>query len=169
MTSLRLPVAAVLAVLFVTRIPACECGEGQPQHALKYAAIVFQGKVTEIDHLNPIDPPDSKPGDVRQVSIPRQINDHTVVTFRVTRAWRGPVTREIKVYATARPSMCDGYKFRDGVEYVVYASTNLYIESEERKRYSQGATVYEISDCPLRIRTDVTAEAKRLGLGRSIK
>jgi hypothetical protein len=167
MTGQRLPIA-VLAVMFSTRLLGCECAELRQQVAFKYAVVVFQGTVTHIDHLNPIDE-QPKTGAVQGVPIPREVDDHTVATFRVTRAWKGPVKNGIKVYATARPSMCDGYKFKDGVEYVVYASLNLHPEWEELKPYSQGATIYGIDDCPLRIRTDLNAESIRLGRFRSFK
>ena len=102
-----------------------------PSEALKNAAVVFQGKGTLIDHLNPIEPPATKTGSVKLGRIPRSNDDQTVVTFRATRAWKGPVKSEIKVFAIARPSMCDGFEFEDGKEYVVYARTTLNLESKE--------------------------------------
>ena len=65
--------------------------------------------------------------------------------------------------------MCDGYKFKEDTEYVVYATNSLNQNREELKRLSNGDLVYDVADCPLRVRTDVTAEAGRLGSGRSPK
>lgn len=130
---------------------------------------MFRGRVVRIDHMNPIEPSPSDDGPVKLTSIPRAIDDETLVTFRVTTSWKGPVTPILKVYATARPSMCDGYKFKEGTEYVVYATKNLDQNWGELSRFSNGDLVYDIADCPLRVRTDVDAEVGRLGPGHRPK
>ena len=145
---------------------ACECAEPKFGDSLKYAAVVFRGTVVRIDHLNPIQPPDAandKQDAVALVAIPRNVDDQTLITFKVTAAWKGSVTETLKVFAVARPSMCDGYRFRPNVEYVVYASKNLNQNWEELQSYKQGAFIYDVAECPLRIRTDIAAEGRRLG------
>jgi hypothetical protein len=143
----------------------CECIELTVADAFKHAAVVFQGTVVQIDHLNPIQPPDAidgQHGPVALVPMPRSVNDQTLVTFSVTTAWKGPVTEAMKVFAVARPSMCDGYRFQPKVEYIVYASKNLDQNWKELQPFKKGAFVYDVADCPLRVRTDVAAEAGRL-------
>ena len=145
---------------------ACECAEPEFRSALKYASVVFRGTVVQIDHLNPIQPPDAgndKQDGVAPVAIPRDVDDQTLITFKVTAGWKGSVTETMKVFAVARPSMCDGYRFRQNVEYVVYASTNLDQNWEALQPFKQAAFIYDVADCPLRIRTDVATEVRRLG------
>jgi hypothetical protein len=115
----------VCVVASIRSLAACECAELFKRQAFKYAAVVFRGRVTKIDHMNPIEPPRGTDGAVKLASIPRSRDDHTLVTFQVTASWKGPVTRTLEIFATARPSMCDGYKFKEDTEYVVYATRNL--------------------------------------------
>jgi len=119
--------------------------------------------------MNPIPPAAGTDGRVKLVPIPRATDDETLVTFHVTAAWKGPATTVLKVYAIARPSMCAGYKFRENTEYVVYASNNLDQNGDWLKPFSNGAIVYDIAECPLRVRTDVLAEVDRLGPSRRPK
>src|SRR5690242_1120123 len=126
------PAVRLMIVAFVARsgptLYACECAELKFGDALKYAAVVFRGTVVRIDHLNPIQPLDAgndKQNGIALVAIPRNVDDQALMTFKVTAAWKGSVTETMKVFAVARPSMCDGYRFRPNVEYVVYASKNL--------------------------------------------
>lgn len=163
---MRFLIGAFVALSSPTLV-ACECAEVKFGDALKHAAIVFRGTVVRIDHLNPIQPTDD--GNEKQnggavAAIPRSVDDQTLVTFKVTAGWKGSVTAMMKVFAVARPSMCDGYRFRPNVEYVVYASKNLNQNWEELQRFKQGAIIYDVADCPLRIRTDVATEVRRLGL-----
>ena len=153
-------------VLLSPVLYACECAESKFGDALKYAAVVFRGTVVRIDHLNPIQPPDAgndKQDGVALVAIPRNVDDQTLITFKAIAGWKGSVTETMKVFAIAQPSMCDGYRFRPNVEYVVYASKNLNQNWEELQPFKQGAFIYDVAECPLRIRTDVAMEVRRLG------
>ena len=76
--------------------------------------------------------------------------------------WPGSATETMRVFAVARPSMCDGYRFRANVEYVVYASKNLNQSWEALQLYKQDAFIFDVAECPLRIRTDVAKEVWRL-------
>ncbi len=143
---------------------ACECAEGTQREALRYAAVVFRGTVTNIEHLNPIVPREGRPADaVKLVPIPRNIDDHTLVTFRVRQGWKGRITPTIRVFAVARPSMCDGYRFQIKSEYVVYASKNLNPDWDELQPFKDGGVIFDVAECPLRVRTDVLSEVRRLG------
>ena len=157
--------AVAAGALLGPKLYACECAQAKLGDALKLASVVLRGTVVRIDHLNPIQPPQT--GDDKQkvalVAIPRSADDQTLVTFKVTASWKEPVTESVKLFAVARPSMCDGYQFHLNTEYVVYASKNLNQNWEDLKLFSQGAFVYDIAECPLRVRTDVRAEVRRLG------
>src|SRR5260370_35975330 len=166
---MRFAGATFVAAASIQSLAACECAEPSKRQAFKDAVVVFRGKVTKIDHMNPIEWHGEGDGAVKLASIPRATDDQTLVTFHVTTSWKGPVTPILKVYATARPSMCDGYKFNEDTEYVVYATNNLSPNWEELKRFSNGDLVYEVGQCPLRVRTDVAAEVGRLGPGHRPK
>src|SRR5260221_14475898 len=93
------PAIRFLIVAFVglssPTLYACECAEVRFGDALKHAAIVFRGTGVRIDHLNPIQPPDTgneKQNVVALVAIPRSVDDQTLVTFKVTAARKGSVT-----------------------------------------------------------------------------
>jgi len=60
-----------------------------------------------------------------------------------------------------------GYTFQEGKRYVVYA-VDFPIELDKLRRLAKGAAVYDIPDCPLRVRTDVEGESKLLGKGREL-
>ena len=141
----------------------CECQEVGRAPAFSGATVVFQGRVAAIEHLKMVEVIDPNTG-TRQLH-PPEIDDHMIVTFEVTRAWKGEVNSTTKVHSVARPKLCDGYRFEVGREYVVYASDNLNQEWAEIAHRAHGMHVYEIDDCPLRIRTDVSEETKLLGKG----
>jgi hypothetical protein len=164
------PELRLLTVAFVALsspiLYACDCAEPKFRDALKDAAVVFRGTVVRIDHLNPIQPPDAgndKQNGVALVAIPRNVDDQTLITFKTIAGWKGSVTATMKVFVVAQPSMCDGYRFLPNVEYVVYASKNLNQYWAELQPFKQGAFIYDVAECPLRIRTDVAMEVRRLG------
>jgi len=43
--------------------------------------------------------------------------------------------------------MCDGYQFRENVEYVVYATNSDNQSWDVLRRFSDGRVVYEVGDC----------------------
>jgi hypothetical protein len=157
----------VIASIALSPGPAisCECAEMPQREAFQHAAVVFRGRVTQINHLRFV--PD---GDSVRVEIelsPPAVNDHTLVSFDVVTYWKGHIKRAIKVYATARPSMCDGYRFEQGKEYVVYTRP-MDPSWAAIEKFVEGAPIYEVADCPLRvIRDDVPREIRLLGRGRS--
>ncbi len=141
---------------------ACECVEVPQNIARREAAVVFSGTVVRIEHLKIIDFIDratGKPG-----KGPPDLDDDTIVTFDVAGLWKGPRISTVKVYSVSRPSMCTGYRFQQGREYVVYATRDINQDADEIRRYSNGVYIYSIGrPCPLRIRTDVGSELRLLG------
>ena len=168
-------------VLFVGPIPtlvACKCVQTSQSEAIREAHAVFRGKVVSIQHLNAI--PQRDPNTGRTTFLPPQTDDRQIVTFLVELEWKGSIARQVKVLVTARPRMCDGYQFKEGVRYVVYATEKTRTDWDDALERMNSrldlkvspptsmATV-EIPDCPLRIRSDLDAESKLLGRGRSLK
>jgi len=145
---------------------ACECGELSQREAFRFAAVVVRGRVTKIEHFRFVKTADSLR--IETEPMPPRVNDYTLVTLRVDTYWKGAPTRFLKIYAVARPSMCDGYRFEEGREYVVYVDP-MIPEWEEVKSFAGGALICEIGNCPHRVIAEsLVEEARRLGRGRRI-
>jgi hypothetical protein len=114
---------------------------------------VFDGVVENVHYFEPKNRPG---GGVR-----------VLVTFKVSRQWKGNVHSTVKVHAWERALMCDSYLFEMGKRYIVYA-----IEQDKEfgwaDKYPEGTKVLSIGDRNLRVRTgdDVTGELRRLGKGK---
>jgi hypothetical protein len=93
-------------------------------------------------------------------------NEPRMVTFMADQFWKGPATKLVRVFLFLRPREGSGYKFKLGGEYIVYAFGKangwgpLY-------RLSGGEPVYDAATCILCICSDVEAESKLLGKGRT--
>jgi hypothetical protein len=157
--------AILVSLSFVPSLFACECGVPSQRQSFKDATIVFRGRVITIEHLNPVQPnefPLATDHPVKLAPIPRNHDDQTLVTMDVHTAWKGPATRQMKVFSIAHPSMCGGFAFEQGREYVVYAT-------DFENRIKGGEKVYDLGTCPLRIRMDVAVESNKLGPGHKPK
>ena len=153
---------AVFAVPF-NLARGCSCIEATQKDAIRYAAVVFRGLAVNVQHLRIGD------GVITEEMNPPSSDDNTLVTFEVTSYWKGSLKGIVKVYAMARPSMCDGYKFEQGREYIVYAS-QLDPKWPALNRFVHGAIVYEVPNCPLRVvRDNLRREELLLGRGRAVK
>jgi hypothetical protein len=92
------------------------------------------------------------------------VNDKVdVVTFEVSRIWKGPTSKSINVVAIRHPAMGDGYTFVVGTEYIVYTTKQLNPGWRELDQVSGGVKVYSLSNCVPRIRTDIAKESALLG------
>ena len=127
---------------------ACSCASPEQQWARRGAYAVFDGVVTDIHYF---ESPEQ-----------REMSSRTLVTFAVSRRWKGPVGAEIKIHAWERALMCDSYTFEVGHRYVVYAIQQDK-EGGWADQYPKGTQILSVGGCILRIREDVDAEAKRLG------
>lgn len=143
---------------------ACECIEVSQEKAFESAVVVFRGKVVEIDHLTMLEVTDPATG--KSELRPPTTGDHTVVTFAVDGGWKGAVTSIMKVHATFNGTVCPGYIFQKDHEYVVYGTELLNPSSDAIQKLAKGMHVYDVFDCPLRVRTDVQEETKLLGKAR---
>jgi hypothetical protein len=126
---------------------ACSCVELVQTQARSAAYAVFDGVVTNIHHF--------------ETEEQQRTASRTLVTFAVSRRWKGPVGPEIKIHAWERALMCDSYIFEIGHRYVVYA-----IQQNEfgfGDQYPAGTKILSVGNCILRIREDVEEESKRLG------
>ena len=132
----------------------CSCVEVSQPESFRYAKAVFDGTVVDVRHFEPED----KRGTCSRV----------LVTFKVSRQWKGGVHSTIKVHAVERSLMCDSYVFLQGERYIVYA-----IETDSEggwaDQYPRGSKILSIGDCVLRIQTGnkISPESKLLGKSKS--
>ena len=147
----KLETRQLLPVMLLLLLPpdawGCECDIVPQSEAFQEADVVFHGKVDRIVRL-----------DVRTL----WKSEYQFVTFSVIAGWKGNVERSSTVFTVAHPGMCDGYQFKQGVEYVVYADTHGRWKTEYQR--FQTGPILEIGNlCPLRIRADVSKEVDLLG------
>jgi hypothetical protein len=100
----------------------------------------------------------------RAVEIKAVVEDKVdLVTFEVSRIWKGPASKSINVVAITHPAMGDGYTFTTGTEYIVYATKQLNHGWPELDQVAEGARVYGLNNCVPRVRMDIAQENKILG------
>ena len=102
---LRLSLTLLIATawLFVQpiRVQACSCGgTPSPSEELRWAGSVFRGVASSVDDDD----------------LAREIE----IKFAVLTVWKGEVSKEISVCTGHGGGDC-GYRFHEGVEYIVYA------------------------------------------------
>lgn len=115
---------------------ACSCAMtgGTPQQraeiALSESTTVFAGEMVGVD------PPSDAP--ITNSAAP------VTVTFQVSEAWKGCEQDTLQV-TTARSSVSCGYEFREGEEYLVYASQGNQVSlCSETKPLSKAAADLEV-------------------------
>lgn len=110
--------ASVLPVALWLLLPlpasACSCATPDPDEFLASSPLVFRGKVTSTE---PVDPPRADAGDVRS----RRRSTRMRAGFRVDKLWKGPASEEVElVYFEGSGASCD-WTFRVGQEVTVFA------------------------------------------------
>ncbi len=151
----------ILFCAFSVSALANECIELPQRDAFKRAAIVFSGRVERVE------PVTRREGDpAAKVQLERPLDGSpAVVTFSVTKTWKGAPDNRVKLFLFQKPLQGPGYQFQIGHEYVVYAHEAT--KWDPLVRIGQADPVYDLeSQCPLRVRTDVVAESKRLGANK---
>lgn len=140
----------MIAICLAVDLPAHTCEEPSQRDAFRRAVAVFRGIVVEVQMVN------------------HESYEPMLVTFKVDRAWKGPATETMRVFALGSLGGGVGYPFRQGERYVVYTTKLDSLEdSEELRLVSGGGLVYGIGFwCRLRVRTDVDEESRKLGRGR---
>ena len=98
---------------------ACSCAPRPTDAALKYSHAVFSGKVIKIEYLD-----DSKQ---------RNPEPRFIVTFKVSRAWKGVNSQEFVLHTIDNSWTCRGYYFRQDKEYLVFAYQN---GAEDAQRFA---------------------------------
>ena len=94
---------SVLFICFPWLAGACSCVYPNQPNAREAAYAVFDGVVTDVHYFK------------------SEQDGRTLVTFDISRSWKGSVGSTIKVHAEERALMCDSYVFELGHRYIVYA------------------------------------------------
>ncbi len=87
---------------------ACSCTPPSVEGVLSSSDAVFSGKVNKIKYLD----------DPQQVSPEPRI----IVTFDVSQWWKGQNEKQAVLHTVYNTSTCNGYRFKENEEYLVYAS-----------------------------------------------
>jgi hypothetical protein len=155
--------ALLLLVFTAAALPVeSECLEASQRKALLDATVVFRGTVIKIEDLTE---QEANPADKVQV---RRLDpsEPRLVTFMADQFWKGPAAGHVRVFLFLHPPEGTGYKFKTGREYIVYTLGKVN-KWGPLDRLSEGQPVYDVGPCILRIRSDVGAESKLLGKGRT--
>ena len=103
----------IAVVSFVLSLPqdglACSCVGPRGKKALEGAAAAFSGKVTKVEYLDADEP---------------EVEPRIIVTFKVYRWWKGPLKKSAVLHTIYNKWTCEGYFFKEGKEYLVFAYQN---------------------------------------------
>lgn len=129
-------------------LAAIECIEVSQRQAFRHVFVVFRGTVVRIQPM------------------PDVSAEPMLVTFRVDRGWKGPVTETMRVFVFGSPALGDGYHFHEGERYIVYGTNDVPQDFENLPSLSGGTVVFGIgTGCIWRIRSDVDQESHKLHWG----
>ena len=144
-------------VLTASAVSASECKEVSQSVSFRTATVVFSGTPIRIESLTEeaADPTD-------KVQLQRPLDgDPKVITFSTERFWKGAPRKTVKVFLFLHPRQGQGYSFKLGGQYVVYATESVS-KWAPLHAVIKDEPVFEVGECPLRIRTDIDAETRLL-------
>lgn len=129
---------------------ACDCVGPRGKAALVNANLAFSGKVIKIKYL-----------DNREQANPEP---RIIVTFRVYRVWKGEPKRKIVLHTVFNKWTCNGYWFKEGEEYLVFAYAS---DADAAKMFPKARNTFGVRTCggtfPL---ADAQGDVKELGAGK---
>jgi hypothetical protein len=144
----------VLVIAFTTCLllgartaAACECLGPRGKAALANANVAFSGKAIKVEYLDRREQVNPEP--------------RIIVTFRVYRVWKGEPTRDVVLHTVFNKWTCNGYGFKEGEEYLVFATPSA---SDAAKMFPNAKNTLGVSTCggtlPL---ADAQGDVKELG------
>jgi hypothetical protein len=135
---------------------AGDCAETPQRDAFCSAVLVFEGRVLKVEPVGGYSFPRSDKSD--KIEIKQSLaGSPALVTFSVTRSWKGQSHPIVKTLVLQTSASGGGYVFQAGHDYMVY--TNEATKWEAVVRMARPNPVYDLGgQCPLRIRSDVAAE-----------
>jgi hypothetical protein len=98
-----------LMFIFSSQAIACDCTGPRGKAAVKASVAAFRGIVSKVVYLDP-DTAQSEP--------------RIIVTFSVSRVWKGSVRNEVVLHTIYNKYSCAGFYFQKGKEYLVFAYSN---------------------------------------------
>ena len=108
---------------------ACDCVGPRGKMALAASHAAFRGTVTNIEYL------DSKTG---------QSEPRILVTFLVSRVWRGTVKTNFVLHTVENSFSCAGFYFQKDKEYLVFAYSN---DEATAKRFNDAKNTFGTWTC----------------------
>ena len=148
----KFPALLFMACLLLGARPAaaCDCVGPRGKAALVNANVAFSGKVIRIKYLDNSEQLNPEP--------------RIIVTFRVYRVWKGKPKRKIVLHTVFNKWTCNGYWFKEGDEYLVFAHAN---SSEAARMFPKAKNTLGLGTCggtfPL---SDAQGDVKELGAGK---
>ena len=153
---------AILCLLFWDSDSAfsCKCAPFPLANRLNSTDAIFSGKTVKVKFLD--SPKQNSP------------EPRIIVTFDVYRFWKGPVGKRFILYTVANKWSCDGFGFREGSEYLVFAYN--YTQESKIDRLIKfdfsafGKDIFGTSLCNgTKLLSDAQEELKELGPGQTPK
>ena len=137
-------------LLAARTVAACDCVGPHGKAALVNAKLAFSGKVIRIKYLD----------DPNRANLEPRI----IVTFSVYRVWKGTPNRRIVLHTVYNRWTCNGYWFKQGGEYLVFAHPNT---SQPTKLFPKATHTLGVRTCggtfPL---ADAKRDVEELGAGK---
>lgn len=101
---------AGLLLILTADLLACDKKPLVPSEALVESDVVFRGVVDNLQYLDHPEKSETEP--------------RIIVTFRISEVWKGPADKILTIHTTHNKTTCNGYVFKAGEEYLVYARYN---------------------------------------------
>jgi hypothetical protein len=150
MKKLLVAVFVACLILGTGTVAACDCISPRGKAALANADVAFSGKVIKIKYLDNQEQTNAEP--------------RIIVAFRVYRIWKGKPKRKIVLHTVFNKWTCNGYQFKEGEEYLVFAHVN---GCEAAKMFPQAKHTWGVSTCGgTFLLADAQKDIKELGAGR---
>ncbi|HEX8500199.1 MAG TPA: hypothetical protein VF659_06360 [Pyrinomonadaceae bacterium] len=127
---------------------ACSCLAPRAKKRVEGAAAAFSGKVSKVEYLDPDE---------------ERVEPRIVVTFEVYRSWKGPRDRSVVLHTVYNKWTCEGYFFKEGEEYLVFAGEN---RGHTAERFAPAKDTLGTSPCATKELARAEEELRELGPGR---
>lgn len=144
----------IVVVSFILSLPqdglACSCVAPRGKRALESSAAAFSGKVRRVEYLDADGP---------------RVEPRIVVTFEVYRSWKGPLSKRALVHTVYNKWTCEGYFFKEGKEYLVFAGKN---RGRAAERFAPARDTLGVNPCgATRPLAEAEEDLRELGPGRA--
>ena len=142
---------AIMIITLLLSLPqdglACSCLAPRAKKMLEVAAAAFSGKVTKVEYL-----------DADEEGVEPRI----VVTFEVYRSWKGTPGKSAVLHTVYNKWTCEGYFFKEGEEYLVFAGKN---RGHTAERFAPATDTLGTSLCATKELARAEEELRELGRG----